>query len=132
LRFRPNKDETQPGLAEGQTFNYPGSSCRRTTYVLLNQYKVSEQQYEQVDTGTQLHSEMVLVSTASGNQDFLDGFGPDTAGQIKRFLDSKEQTLLIEDNSNLWFFSPLFLVIGLGLWIAAGLSFRSGIKNLSQ
>lgn len=106
--------------------------CRRTTYVLLNQHKMSEQVYEQVNTATQLQPDMVLISMRSGDQDFLDGFGPDTAGQIKRFLDSKEQTLFIEDNSNLWFFSPVFLIIGLGLLIKAGLSFRSGLKELSQ
>src|SRR6185503_13676002 len=36
--------------------------CRRTTYVLLNQYKISEQAYEQVNTATQLQSDMLLIS----------------------------------------------------------------------
>ena len=102
-------------------------TCQRTFYVWLGRVKDMEQSYEDIQGATQLTSDQVLLQMVTGNSEFLDGFGPDTANQLNQFIDSPESTRLIERDE--WPFVSLILFFtSLSAWSLAGLSFwgRSG------
>jgi cell division protein FtsX len=87
-------------------------NCQRSLYVWLGQVKDTEQLFNQLQGARQVNSEEVFLETATDDSDFLYGFGPDTAERIDHFIDSNEQTLLIE--SNVSFFVPvIFFYIGI-------------------
>ena len=100
-------------------------NCQRSLYVWLGQVKDTEQRFNQLQGARQLNDEEVFLEAATDDSDFLYGFGPDTAEQIDHFIDSNEQTLLIEGNGS-FFFPTIFFYISLvamaltvpGLWRA--------------
>ena len=64
---------------------------------------------------------------------YSEGFGPDAADQINRFLDSSQESLLIERN-RFESFLPLIVLggIGLPLLLLALLAFFLGLRRLYQ
>ncbi len=86
--------------------------CRRSLYVWLGQVKDIEQLFDQVQGARQVNSEEVFLESGPDDSDFLYGFDPDTAEQINHFIDSNEQTLLIESNGS-FFFPAAFFFIGI-------------------
>jgi hypothetical protein len=99
--------------------------CQRSLYVWLGQVKDTEQLFNQLQGARQINGEEVFLEAAPDDSDFLYGFGPDTAEQIDRFIDSDEPALLIE-RSGSFFFPAIFFYMGLvalalavsGLWRA--------------
>jgi hypothetical protein len=105
--------------------------CERATTVWLGRVQDNGTLFPGVSRAQQSTSDLVLLTTTESSPGFLYGLPPDTGAQITRFLDSKEATLQINNNS-LWFFPLIFAVAGIVLLPFSIPAFRSAQRKLEE